>query len=179
MLRTLSYTCSKDRKESVFSRIFIWDCCQDSCHFSLSEKTHRKKWTESTKMFPNVISPSQLYQTYLRSAASLDASQGLGQAGPSPSFLVENLLRERSHSLLSRQFPLGRPILPPQPKSPGDGTRQNPSTPPFLKFGVNAILGSPEEEEGQKNGMSNLWYSKKMESVLFMWLTFLKKFSHF
>lgn len=124
--------------------------------FRFPKKLTGKQWTESTKMFPNVISPSQLYQTYLRSAASLDASQGLGQAGPSPSFLVENLLRERSHSLLSRQFPLGRPILPPQPKSPGDGTRQNPSTSPFLKFGVNAILGSPEEEEGQKNGMSNL-----------------------
>lgn len=102
------------------------------------------------KMFPNVISPSQLYQTYLRSAANLDCTQGLGQPGPSPSFLVENLLRERNHSLLSRQFPLGRPVLPPQPKSPGEGTRQNPSNSPFLKFGVNAILGSSEEDDAQK-----------------------------
>ncbi|XP_062570081.1 homeobox protein DBX1-A-like [Saccostrea cucullata] len=101
-------------------------------------------------MFPNVISPSQLYQTYLRSAANLDA-QGLGQPGPSASFLVENLLRERGHSLLSRQFPLGRPVLPPQPKSPGDGSRQNPSTSSFLKFGVNAILGSSDDESVQKH----------------------------
>lgn len=109
-------------------------------------------------MFPNVISPSQLYQTYLRSAANLDCTQGLGQPGPSPSFLVENLLRERNHSLLSRQFPLGRPVLPPQPKSPGEGTRQNPSNSPFLKFGVNAILGSSEEDDAQKQGKCNIFF---------------------
>lgn len=40
MLPTLSF--SKDRRESVFSWIFIWDCCQESFYFSLSEKTHRK-----------------------------------------------------------------------------------------------------------------------------------------
>lgn len=109
-------------------------------------------------MFPNVISPSQLYQTYLRSAANLDCTQGLGQPGPSPSFLVENLLRERNHSLLSRQFPLGRPVLPPQPKSPGEGTRQNPSNSHFLKFGVNAILGSSEEDDAQKQGTLYILY---------------------
>lgn len=109
-------------------------------------------------MFPNVISPSQLYQTYLRSAANLDCTQGLGQPGPSPAFLVENLLRERNHSLLSRQFPIGRPVLPPQPKSPGEGTRQNPSNSPFLKFGVNAILGSSEEDDAQKQGMCNIFF---------------------
>uniref|UniRef100_A0A8W8NM07 Homeobox domain-containing protein n=1 Tax=Magallana gigas TaxID=29159 RepID=A0A8W8NM07_MAGGI len=76
--------------------------------------------------------------------------KGWVKPGPSPSFLVENLLRERNHSLLSRQFPLGRPVLPPQPKSPGEGTRQNPSNSPFLKFGVNAILGSSEEDDAQK-----------------------------
>lgn len=102
-------------------------------------------------MFPNMISPSQLYQTYLRSAANLD-TQGLSQPGPPASFLVENLLRERNHSLLSRQFSLGRPVLPPQPKSPAEDMQQNPSASSFLKFGVNAILGSSEEEDTQKHG---------------------------
>lgn len=137
------------------------------------------------KMFPNVISPSQLYQTYLRSAANLDCTQGLGQPGPSPSFLVENLLRERNHSLLSRQFPLGRPVLPPQPKSPGEGTRQNPSNSPFLKFGVNAILGSSEEDDAQKQGMCNIFFSyfvnqnskiKKIQVFMYLYVNFLSNF---
>jgi hypothetical protein len=110
-------------------------------------------------MFPNMISPSQLYQTYLRSAAD---TQGLSQPGPPNSFLVENLLRERSHSLLSRQFSLGRPVLPPQPKSPAEDVQQTSPASSFLKFGVNAILGSPEEEDPQKHGK---WWKSHQRSI--------------
>ncbi|KAK3103048.1 hypothetical protein FSP39_016065 [Pinctada imbricata] len=98
-------------------------------------------------MFPNVLSPSHLYQSYLRSAAAQLEAQGSNPA-TSTSFLVENLLRERNQSLFARHFPLAHgltPGLPPVPCSVSDSTQNGTSaTTPFLKFGVSAILGADD-----------------------------------
>ncbi|XP_033752614.1 homeobox protein DBX1-A-like [Pecten maximus] len=96
-------------------------------------------------MFPNMISPSPLYHTFFRTAHL--AGQPNATAA-SASFLVENLLRDRGHALLSRNGPGGTGMVP----HPGTGQNQdehiatssisgqNPT--PYLKFGVNAILGA-------------------------------------
>ncbi|OWF51932.1 homeobox protein DBX1-A-like [Mizuhopecten yessoensis] len=100
-------------------------------------------------MFPNLISPSPLYHTFFRTAHL--AGQPNATAA-SASFLVENLLRDRSHALLSRNGPGSTGMVP----HPGTGQSQdehiapssiggqNPT--PYLKFGVNAILGSGSEQ---------------------------------
>ena len=109
-------------------------------------------------MFPNMLTPSQLYQTYLRSAAAHLEAQGSNPAA-STSFLVENLLRERNQSLFARHFPLGHGLPAGMPSLPGQMGDNSVSTsshssvlssPPFLKFGVSAILGS--EENSSKLG---------------------------
>ncbi|XP_069132551.1 homeobox protein DBX1-B-like [Argopecten irradians] len=101
-------------------------------------------------MFPNMISPSPLYHTFFRTAHL--AGQPNGNA-TSASFLVENLLRDRGHALLSR--PGGTGMVP----HPGAGQNpeehiatssisgQNPA--PYLKFGVNAILGAGADQSSK------------------------------
>ncbi|XP_060074422.1 homeobox protein DBX1-A-like [Ylistrum balloti] len=100
-------------------------------------------------MFPNMISPSPLYHTFFRTAHL--AGQPNATAA-SASFLVENLLRDRGHALLSRNGPGSAGIV----SHPGTGqsqdehivpssiSSQNPT--PYLKFGVNAILGAGGEQ---------------------------------
>lgn len=117
-----------------------------------------KIWT----MFPNVLSPSPLYQGIFR-AGQLAPHPGLAHTLPghsvmahsSTSFLVENLLRERT-SLLHRPTPtvvtsvgvdtvssLSRrsPITLDVP-----GTSSSTRTTPYLKFGVSAILGDDQKK---------------------------------
>lgn len=116
-------------------------------------------------MFPNILAPSPLYQSLFRN----------GQLVPQPpmvttsaSFLVENLLRDRNQALLARQGipPFTCPTtfsqtLPENIQTTpvtSSGT-VNPVNPvPFLKFGVNAILGtestSPKSEEKAEQPLS-------------------------
>ncbi|KAK7098814.1 homeobox protein DBX1-A-like [Littorina saxatilis] len=119
-------------------------------------------------MFPNVLAPSPIYQGVFR-AGQLHPHPALSLSHPghpslphhsSASFMVENLLRERS-SLLHRPTPttlspLGMGSLPPlsrgSPVSPEPTTTTTTSssgtktTTPYLKFGVSAILGTDKEQ---------------------------------
>ena len=106
-------------------------------------------------MFPNVITPSPLYHSLFRTAHPGTA----GNLAPA-SFLVENLLRDsRGQSLFSRplQGMMGATGLP-QPPMAHSNTDHVPGSPngtvPYLKFGVNAILGadSPKTTSPQREG---------------------------
>ena len=108
-------------------------------------------------MFPNILAPSPLYQSLFRN----------GQLVPQPpmvttsaSFLVENLLRDRNQALLARQGipPFTCPTtfsqtLPENIQTTpvtSSGTVNPVNQTPFLKFGVNAILGT--ESTSPKSG---------------------------
>lgn len=106
-------------------------------------------------MFPNMISPSPLYHTFFRTAHLAGQSN---TSAASASFLVENLLRDRSHALLARSAPgaAGMSSLPGVGQSQDDhlvvpvsvgGGGVNPT--PYLKFGVNAILGAGSEQSSK------------------------------
>ena len=112
-------------------------------------------------MFQNVMSPSQVYQSLFR---TLPLVPQPSVATTSASFLVENLLREGQSALISRpvtSFPaglagfanvgvttvpaLGRSMEHVAPvSSPASSINSNNvnNVTPYLKFGVNAILGS-------------------------------------
>lgn len=110
-------------------------------------------------MFPNILAPSPLYQTLFRN----------GQLVPQPpmvttsaSFLVENLLRDRNQALFARQGlqPFTCPTTFSQtptdnattPTPVTSSSALNAASAPFLKFGVNAILGtdSSSPKSGKK-----------------------------
>ncbi|XP_071099500.1 homeobox protein DBX1-A-like [Haliotis cracherodii] len=102
-------------------------------------------------MFPNVLSPSPLYQSVFRAPALLHPNPSV--ATSSASFLVENLLRERSSGFLARPTPTTPPV------SVGSGfvhvtrdqdpipTSSSSGTTPYLKFGVSAILGTDSSQQ--------------------------------
>lgn len=99
-------------------------------------------------MFHNVLAPSPLYQNMFRHGSVVPHP---GVTPTSASFLVENLLRDRNPGLLSRPVPTAQglpvtasPLLHrghvdhiPVTSVQNQGTANS-----FLKFGVNAILGT-------------------------------------
>lgn len=121
----------------------------------------------SFTMFQNAMSPSQVYQSFFRTLPLVPQPVVTSSA----SFLVENLLREGQSALISRPLTTlpaamgipgigvsGVPTLVRGVESPLDATassqndanRGNNVT-PYLKFGVNAILGS----DGNKDSKSS------------------------
>ncbi|VDI34365.1 Hypothetical predicted protein [Mytilus galloprovincialis] len=109
-------------------------------------------------MFPNILAPSPLYQSLFRNGQLVPQAP---MVTTSASFLVENLLRDRNQALLARQglppFTCATTFSPTLPEnlqatpvtSSASLNAINPA--PYLKFGVNAILGrepsSPKSEE--------------------------------
>lgn len=92
-------------------------------------------------MFHNVLTPSPLYQNVFRAAT---LGPHVAGANPSTSFLVENLLRERTSPLLPRPVPTSPPSSIVQLRSQGSpaSTTAVSAATPYLKFGVSAILGT-------------------------------------
>ncbi|XP_076471873.1 uncharacterized protein LOC143301456 isoform X2 [Babylonia areolata] len=133
-------------------------------------------------MFPNVLAPSPIYQGVFR-AGQLTSHPALAPPHPHPalphssaSFMVDNLLRERTSSLLHRPTPTaaalsplgvaaaaslpglsrGSPVSPEpatttttptsSPATSSGTTAATTKTTPYLKFGVSAILGTDKEQ---------------------------------
>lgn len=121
-------------------------------------------------MFPNILSPSPLYQSLFRNGQLIPQPP---MAATSASFLVENLLRDRNHALLTRQGlpPFTCPttfsqVLPNNIQTTpttSAGTVNPVNQAPYLKFGVNAILGrdstSPKSDEKVESSLHRTLYS--------------------
>lgn len=105
-------------------------------------------------MFPNILTPSPLYQSMLRSA-----SVGQQPSSASTSFLVENLLRDRGSGLVARPLPGTVPVSSSLGQRPADSQSSTSSTPtstPYLKFGVNAILSPDTPSKTGKFGLDDV-----------------------
>lgn len=119
-------------------------------------------------MFQNVMSPSQVYQSLFRTLPLVPQPNVTSSA----SFLVENLLRDGQSALISRPLTtvptaavgipgLGVSTMPALVRgvestlessatSPTEANRGNNVT-PYLKFGVNAILGSESTKDSKSS----------------------------
>ncbi|CAL1542002.1 unnamed protein product, partial [Lymnaea stagnalis] len=94
-------------------------------------------------MFPNMLNPTTLYQNMMRSPLS-QYTHPSSLGGGSASFLMENLLRERTAAAAAAIMP--RPHHPSfvstaSANGHSDTMSYSSSPVPFLKFGMNAILG--------------------------------------
>ncbi|ESO82387.1 hypothetical protein LOTGIDRAFT_64310, partial [Lottia gigantea] len=97
-------------------------------------------------MFPNIIAPSPIYQSLFRAPI---LHQGPAVTG-SASFLVENLLRERTSGFLARpQHGQVQNLAQSERDSPPTSAA---SSTPFLKFGMNAILGKDSPKSSSTTG---------------------------
>ncbi|KAK6183848.1 hypothetical protein SNE40_002379 [Patella caerulea] len=97
-------------------------------------------------MFPNIIAPSPIYQSLFRTPLLQQAPSVTGSA----SFLVENLLRERTSGFLTRPpHGLATNAIHHERDSP---PASNSSPAPFLKFGVSAILGKESPKTSSNSG---------------------------
>ena len=111
-------------------------------------------------MFQNMMSPSQVYQSLFRTLPIVPQPTATSSAS-SATFLVENLLREGQSAFINRPVTslslptsgLGLPAGMVMASNPASGRSQEQVTAqvssasinnvtPYLKFGVNAILGS-------------------------------------
>lgn len=130
--------------------------------FILHKKDNKKKkQLRSATMFPNILAPSPLYQSLFRNGQLVPQAP---MVTTSASFLVENLLRDRNQALLARQslppFTCATTFSPTLPEnlqatpvtSSASLNAINPA--PYLKFGVNAILG--REPSSPKSGKVNV-----------------------
>ena len=118
-------------------------------------------------MYQNAMSPSQVYQTLFRNLPLVQQPVVTSSA----SFLVENLLRDGQSALISRpltSFPAGLGLpgmgvtgipafvrgvdspLDTTASSQSEASRSNNVT-PYLKFGVNAILGSDSSKDSRSS----------------------------
>lgn len=137
-------------------------CVKESVIRNIKRQCYLKP--DSQKMFQNAMTPSQMYQSFFRTLPLVPQPVVTSSA----SFLVENLLRDGQSALISRPLSslptaavgipgLGISTVPTLVRgvdsasletptsSPNDLNRGN-SVTPYLKFGVNAILGSENKD---------------------------------
>jgi hypothetical protein len=118
-------------------------------------------------MFQNVMTPAQMYQSLFRTLPLVP--QPVTSTTTSASFFVENLLREGQTALMTRPMTSLASLTSMQGANVGlhgltvtsvpaavraqDAERSmtsSTSSTPYLKFGVNAILGTDKESRSSK-----------------------------